>query len=1029
MKKLFKLVLCGLLMSLWGAAAAQVAVRGTVTDINDALPGATIAVKGTTTATVTDVNGKYAITVPDGNATLVFSFLGYATQEIAVGSRTVIDVTLKEAVSALDEVVVVGYGVQKKRDLTGAVSSVKVAEMPVQTYSTISHALAGKAAGLQVTQVSAQPGGGATFRIRGQTSISAGNDPLIIIDGFPISWSAKEEWNSADYYNTGSTDNVLESLNPNDIESIEVLKDASSTAIYGSRAGHGVIIVTTKRGKAQKATVTYSGNVTVQQVKNNYRMLDAKGFMEFWNKANYEVYLKDNAMDVYAGYVDPPVGAVRPFTKKYSDRTISRAKTTDWIGEITRTGVQHSHNISMTGGSESSQYLASVNYFDQQGVLKNNGMSRFTARLNLDQRLSRFVKAGLTLNLSRNHYDDVPQGGQSELSGVFRTAAEFNPTLPVFDADGNYTSDPARPLAANPVSMFEITDNTTKNRLMGSAYVEAEPIKGLLLKASLGADLRNAKRRMYIPTTTMRGQSDHGWANISESDNIDYLMDLTATWTKTIASHNFTALAGYSYQQFNGESVSAGNRDFPLDVFLYNNLGAGAAARPGVGSSAKKSALSSYFARVNYSFLGRYLLTATVRADGDSNFNPEYRWGYFPSASLGWRFSDEAFMQPFTAWFSNGKLRVSYGQTGNSNVGDRIWDFFKPSTGYIFGENYQSSVKASQLGNPKLKWETTTEFNVGLDLGFLNGRINLTAEYYDRVISDLLAWKPLLSYNEVTSTYDNIGKTQGQGVEITLNTVNIQNKDFEWSTDLTYSFYRDRWLERDPDWKPNVYESETDYIRAFFTTMPDGLLQAGEQRPYHQLQLLPGQVKLVDVSGPDGVPDRKLDQYDQVYMGTSDPDFFFGINNTLRYKSFDLNVYFYGSVNQLRGSSYYENITLYGENLSTLAPEVWYHDNQGSAYPSVISSTYGVGGYYVHNVSYIRCRNITLGYVLPLSKKIVQRARVYVDVNNPFVITNWTGADPETDFGTYKDGNGDSQQVTHAYPNVTSFTFGIDITF
>jgi TonB-linked SusC/RagA family outer membrane protein len=756
-------------------------------------------------------------------------------------------------------------------------------------------------------------------------------------------------------------------------------------------------------------------------------MLDAKGYMEQRNRASYEQYLRANALDVYKDYVDKPQGVVPDFVPIYTGVQIEDAIGTDWVGEITRTGVQQSHNISMTGGSESTNYMASVNYFSQEGVLKNTGTDRFTIKLNLDQRLSRFVKAGLTFNLSRNQYqsmpEDMPEDGSTTVGhhGAFHTAAEFNPTLPVRDADGNYTIDPKRTLAANPVSMLEITDNATKDRLLGMAYVKAEPVKGLMLKASLGIDRRNAKRKMYLPTTTLRGKTYNGWANISESDNMDYLMDLTATYIKEIGAHNFTALAGYSYQGFNNESISAGNRDFPLDVFLYNNLGLGAAANPSVGSSASKSALGSYFFRVNYSFLGRYLLTATMRADGASNFNPEYRWGYFPSASLGWRFSDETFMKGFSSWLSNGKFRVSYGQTGNSNVGNRIQDLYAAGSNhsYIFGENYYNGVAAYQLGNPKLKWETTTELNIGLDLGFLNGRINVAAEYYDRVISDLLAEKSLLSYNEITKIYANIGKTQGRGVEITLNTVNIQNRDFEWSTDLTYSFYRDRWLERDPEWKPAVYQSETDYIRTFWTTVPDGLLQPGERRPPHQPNLLPGQVKIKDISGPDGVPDRKLDEYDIVNYGTTDPDFLFGINNTLRYKNFDLNIYFYGEVNRLASYSYYELMSTDGTNLSVRAPESWYHDNQNSSYPSIISSDYGIGGYYMKNVSYIRCRNITLGYILPLSKKIIQRARVYADVNNPFVITNWTGADPETDGGS----------PNYAYPNVTSFTIGIDITF
>ena len=1011
-------------------------ITGTVLDDSrEPLPGVSVTVKGATVATLTDGNGRYSITVPGNDAVLVYSFLGFAPQEIKVGVRAVIDVTLKEDVKIIDEVVVVGYGTQKKRDLTGAVSSVKVAEMPVQVYSTVSHALAGKAAGLQVMQTSAQPGGAAKFRIRGETSTGAGNEPLVIIDGFPVSQTDAETSGDIGFYN-GHTDNILGSLNPNDVESIEILKDASATAIYGSRAGHGVIIVTTKRGaKNQKLNVNYSGNVSVQQIRENYRMLSAKGFMKARNLALYEDYLKTNAQGVYANYITLDAGHVtRPFTPKYSDALIARTEGTDWMGEIMRTGMQQSHNLSMTGGNGGTQYMASVNYFDQEGIIKEDGMDRFSARLNLDQQISRFVKAGITLSLSRNKYHSVPldYGSNDEnrqYDGVIKTAAEFNPTLPLYDRNGDYTKDPDRPNVTNPVSLLTVTDNSVKDRVLGSAYVEVEPVKGLLLKASLGMDRRNGKRSVYMPRTVTAGAQVNGKANISERDNIDYLMDLTATWAKKIGEHSFTALAGYSYQQFNTEGFSAGNQMFLMDNFLYNNLGSGAGEKPNVASWADKSALGSYFARVNYSFLGRYLLTATIRADGDSDFNPDYRWGYFPSASVGWRFSDEAFMQPFSSWLSNGKIRGGYGQTGNSNVGNRIIDFYEADSWTVFGDSQAIGVRAGQLGNPRLRWETTTEWNIGLDLGFFDGRLNVAAEYYDRVISDLLVGdKSLPSYNEITSIAANIGKTQGQGVELTLNTVNLKGRDLEWSTDLTWSFYRDRWLERDPEWKPAPYELATDPIRSFYTTLTDGLMQAGEVPPAHQPNLLPGQVKIIDISGPNGEPDGKLDQYDMVYLGSKDPDFYFGINNTLRYKNFDLNIYFYGTVNQQRWYSYYEEIAISTDsrNVSILSPEVWYHDNQGSQYPSIIGSDYGVGGYYSKKISYLRCRNITLGYVVPLSKKIVERMRVYVDVNNPFIITNYTGADPETDGLDRKLTRGSASVV---YPNVTTFTFGVDITF
>jgi hypothetical protein len=390
-------------------------------------------------------------------------------------------------------------------------------------------------------------------------------------------------------------------------------------------------------------------------------------------------------------------------------------------------------------------------------------------------------------------------------------------------------------------------------------------------------------------------------------------------------------------------------------------------------------------------------------------------------------------MQPFSSWLSNGKLRASYGQTGNSNVGNRILDTYLPVYGASFGGTYYLGARPEQLGNPRLRWETTTELNLGLDLGFLDNRINLTAEYYDRTISDLLAFeKPLPSYNEITKIAANIGSTQGRGLELTLNTVNVTNRDLQWSTDVTYSFYRDRWKERDPNWSPAVYQSVNDPIRAIFARETDGLLQAGEIPPAYQPSLLPGQIKHKDLSGPDGVPDGKLNDYDVVYLGTDEPDFYFGFNNTLRYKSFDLNVYFYGEINRLTGGSYYEamleGIYYSGANVSTLAMDAWYHNQQQTVNRSPIPSDYGDASYYIHKVSYVRCRNITLGYTLPLPQNILQRARIHVDVNNPFVLTNWTGIDPETDMQASSRVSTEERQ-TYAFPNMVGVSFGVDITF
>ncbi|MDR1417124.1 MAG: TonB-dependent receptor [Prevotellaceae bacterium] len=1031
---LLLLMLCAALP--WSLNAQDLNISGTVLGANnDPVVGASVVVKGTTAGAVTGTDGSYNITAP-ANATLVFSFLGLTTKEEAVDGRGRIDVVLNESDQFLDEVVVVGYGVQKKRDLTGAVSSIKMNDAPVATFSTISHALAGKAAGLQVTQNSAQVGGGSTFRIRGATSPSggAGNEPLIILDGFPV--TSPSNLGSGNAYDAGGTDNVLESINPNDIESIEVLKDASATAIYGSRAGHGVIIITTKRGsKDQRLRVNYSGNVSVSTMKNGYDMLDASQYMAQLGTEIRERYLADNGLGVYANYKTPTGKTEAEFdlmntanyAKLYDIYEKNGHKTTDYFKEVTRTGVQQSHNVSLSGGTEATQYLASINYFGQEGIVKNNAMNRLTANVNLDQQISKYVKGGLSLNLSRNQYDNSLLGnGDQEHAGIITSAIQYMPILPVYDENGEFSKTPTKGDYPNPVSLLDITDKSTKDRVLSSAYLEVKPVKELTLKTVLGMDRKYQKRKQYVPTTTVMGAAQNGIADIGQSDNMDYLLDLTATYIKEFGDHNLTALAGYSFQQFNQEGFSAGNSDFPIDGFLYNNLATGNAAKPGVSSWADKSSLSSYFARVNYSFLGRYLLTATLRADGDSDFTEDNRWGYFPSASVGWRFSDEAFMQSLAGALSNGKLRASYGQTGNSNIGNNILDAYGARGGYVFGSSSLGGVGTKKIGNRNLTWETTTEFNIGLDLGLFKNRINLSVEYYDRVISDLLATKSLPSYNELGSVSANIGKTQGQGFELTLNTVNVTNKDFVWTTDLSLSTYKDRWLERDPDWTPNVYQSETDYIRSIFVYRSDGIMQAGETAPAWQSALLPGQLKVKNLKDEEDAL-NKLDPNDVELLGSEDPALIFGFNNTIRWKQLDFNIYFYGELGRWRGASYYEKWTsITGNapyyNVSTNAQNTWRSDNQGAAMPSLISNSTipGTTDFYYKKISYLRCRNITVGYTIPVSKKVLNSIRVYADVNNPFVITNWTGVDPETDF---------ANSNNYAYPNVTSFSLGVDINF
>lgn len=1018
-------------------------ITGTVVDTNgEPVIGANVVVKGTTNGIITDMDGKFALTVPNGTV-LQVSYIGYASQEIKVTGSTVYTIQLAEDSETLDEVVVVGYGTMKKKDLTGAVASVKMDDTPVGTISTISHALAGKAAGLQVSTASAQPGGRSTFRIRGAASSDkAGNDPLIIIDGFPVSDTGSL---GADRYEDGNKDNVLGSINPNDIESIEVLKDASSTAIYGARAGNGVILVTTKRGKSGAAKVQYSGSASVQEMPKSYEVLDASGFMKIHNHYNKELWMSNNGVGIYGGKLESEVAT--PFVPLYTEQQIANPEyNTDWFDEVTRLGFQTSHNLSIVGGNDNTKYLISGNYFKQDGVIKENAMERYSARVNLDQKLSKYVKMGVNLNVSRNTFDNVALGeGRGGGSGVITLAAQYKPTLPVRDENGEYVLNKDVAYLPNPVSLLDVNDKSIKERLLGTVFFEVSPIQDLTLKANLGIDRNYQKRKQYMPTTTLYGAMENGVGFIAQSDKSDYLMELTANYRKLIGDHNLNVLAGHSYQIFDYEYLSARNNDFITDGFLYNNLGAGNAKRPSVGSSASRSRMASFFGRVNYSFKDRYLVTATLRADGSSNFAEGNRWGYFPSVAVGWRFLEEDFMQSLTNVLSNGKLRLSYGETGNANVGDKAYSYYNVGYNNIFGGSQVNGVYLSQMGNVDLTWETTREWNVGLDFGFLNGRINVTAEYYHKVVSGLLNDRTLLSYNEVNSIIANIGKTQSQGFELTVNTTNIKNKDFEWTSDLTFSLNRDKWKERDPNWKPSSWDEYNGYMRYEAGYLADGLVQPGEKIA-HMPGAKPGQVKIKDIDGYDynadgsikvdkhgiplktGKPDGKLDDADKVIYGSTDPGYLLGFNNTLRYKNFDLNIYFYGQFNKLMSGSYkskwpieFVNELRRGYNQPTSVYDIWSSTNPSGKLPSYfqIESPYGTGDYFYDNTWFIRCRNITLGYNIPLrkEKRLLSNVRIYLDVNNPFVITPYDGLDPETDTGNY------------AYPNIRTYSLGLDVTF
>lgn len=1011
-------------------------ISGVVSDASgEPVIGANVSVKGTTTGTITDIDGKFSLKVP-ANTVLAVSYLGYVPQELRVGTSATFNIILKEDSKSLEEVVVIGYGSVKKSNLTGAITQIKPDDLPQTGNMSLGQMMTGKAAGMQVSVSSAQPGGDAWIQIRGNASGGAGNSgPLYVIDGFPISTDNMEP-ESGNRYDAGKK-SPLNNLNPSDIASIEILKDAAATAIYGARAANGVVLITTKRGKeGAKPTVQYSGSVSVQKRVKQIEMLNAPDFMKETNRVIYEDWLSDNKTGPY-GNTD--INSItKPFEPKYSDLDIANAETTDWLGAVERDGFMTQHNLSLSGGTDKTSYYISGSYFDQQGVIRNNGIKRYSGRANFDQKLGKYIKAGVNFNVSQVNSDNVALGGgQNENAGVIRAAMNANPSLPIYDKDGKFTLDPDQPYLANSVSLLDISDESTVNQLLGNFYLIVNPLEGLDVKMNAGFQQEKGQRNTYVPKSTLYGDKAGGEASKSYSDRSSKLFDITASYQKLFAQkHTLSAMMGYSYQHFSSDGFNARNSRFITDAFKWNSLSAGENTKPAVGSFGSEEILGSVFARLNYNYDDRYLISGTMRGDASSKFAKNHKWGYFPSVAVAWRMINEKFMSEQKI-ISDLKWRVSFGQTGNSNIKNNALALYSTGSDYNFGDQASVGVAQSQLANPNLKWETTTELNVGLDFGFFNNRVTGSMEYFTRRISDLLDKKKLMQYNPISEVMANIGAKGSKGFELGINTRNLIG-EFKWSTDVVFSFYRDRWLERNPQWKKAIYENEKDMLNSYYLYMSDGLVQPGDMNPDgtcklpHMPNAKPGMIKYKDLNGRDAdgnlvnTPDGKLDDADILYQGTKTSKFYLGFGNTFAYKGFDLNVFFYGYFGRqlenpaydwyLKRSWFLKN----GVNMATAVKDRWAHDNTTGRFPTSMMNPYEKNSdFWLENANFLRCKNITLGYTLPKIKnldKVIQNLRVYGDVQNPFVITKYSGVDPEMD-------------GMAAYPTQLTVSFGVDITF
>jgi len=1026
------------------AAMQQLKITGTVVDQNGSpYPGVNVIITGTTQGTLTDIAGKYSIEISQGAKSLTFSFVGMEPQEISIGKLTQINVTMIESEISLEEVVVIGYGTSKKSDLVAAISSVEGDELTNIVAPSVGQMLQGKAAGLVININSAQPGGGFSFNIRGLASVGLGNEPLIIVDGYAISNLNINPVAATHMYGPypfGSVNTFLSSVNPNDIESIEVLKDASATAIYGARAGHGVILITTKRGKTGKMKVEFNTSMTSQILRRKPHMLNGKDYMIQGNLGKFENYMLTNKIFPYGTKMFSEVSA--PFVPAFSQEAINTAETTDWFDLVTRKGSIQQHNLSLKGGTDATRFMFSTNFYRNDGVVKNNSFQRFTGRLNIDNKFGKYTTGGISLMLSQLTNDNIIAAisGNTAEWGVIGNALGFAPYLPVRQPNGEFTINPDYPLQTNPVSLLDVTNVSTTGRVLTNSFLQVEPIEGLVFKGTIGFDYQTGQGNYYLPTTTLYGAKVGGQANKSLQNAFNWQYEGTMNYIKTFAdAHNVSLLLGYSQQEFKDDFFNAGNQQFITDAFLYNNLGQGASERPDVNSSASKHAIAGYFTRVSYNFKNKYYFTGTVRRDGSSDFAKNYKWGVFPSLAAAWKINEESFMKGIDI-LSLLKLRTSWGQTGNAGLGGRAKAYYGSSGKYVFGEQtIDLGMALIQLANLDLKWETTTEINFGLDIGIFKNRITLTGDYFHRVISDLMSTIALPNYLEISSVAANVGETQSDGFEITLNTVNFDKADFSWNSTFTASYYYDRWKKRAETWTPNAWESVDDPLRLSAGYLYDGLIQFGDIVPWI-IEPYPGRGKALDIDGflkdaegnvlydqnskralKTGEPDGKLDAAD-IRIWHVDKPYYIGFTNTFKYKMFDLSVYTYGVFNIIGSGGGALGRDMWQEALNVLeaSKNTWAHDNlTGSPWinpPSAINRKYQQLG--LQNTSFLRIKSVMFGITVPKKAlpSYIGSVRVYFDVSNLYIFTKYLGMDPETPIGS-----------RGGYPNPRSFSCGINV--
>ncbi len=1002
---------------------AQTSVRGTVKDLeNDSgMPGVNVLVKGTSVGTVTDIEGNYSLTVPADGSILVFSSVGYETIETEINGRTTIDIDLAPDLQSLSEVVVVGYGTVKKSDLTGSVASIQgesVKEFPV---ASIDQGIQARAPGVQVTQASAAPGGGVSVRIRGSNSINSGSEPLYVIDGFPI-------YPDNGAYGVGGDrrpTNIMATINPNDIESIEILKDASATSIYGSRGSNGVVLITTKRGKAGEAKIEYDGSVSVQSIANNLEVL---------NGSEFATYL--NTLEISQG--GAPI---------YSQEEIDAiGEGTNWMDVVTRPGRINSHQLSFSGGNEKMRYAIVGNYFNNKGIIENTDFQRYGLRLNLDNdalndRLT--INSSWSFNRTNSNNAPTDRGGPG---GVIITALGLDPTVPVRDENGDFVlaSYDGR-FFTNPLQELEnVTDGDVNNRVLGNTSFNFKIIEGLNFKTSIGADVINASRTTFYPVGISRlGRDRAGELTKANRNSLNILNENILSYNRQINdNHTIDVIAGYTFQKEVNEGMSATNRGLSAVNVDQATLGGGTDIQIPF-SERREWLLKSFLARINYNLMERYLLTFSFRRDGSSRFGAANKWANFPSVALGWRVIEEEFFQnsPLVNAFSDLKLRASWGITGNSEIPVYNSQANLNEYNYVFGSNLVLGLADARLSNPDLRWESTQMFNVGLDFSFLENKLNLTADYFYNDTEDLLLYVSIPPSLGFSSVLKNSGSLENKGFELSLNYIAIDRQDFRWNVSGNISFLRNKITDLGSS-TPFFSESTSGHLGVDGSWVEAGN-PIGVWRGYHYIGLFQSQEEIDNnpsLSGDKpGYPryqdtdgDGSISPDDYVIIGDPNPDFTWGLSTTLNFKNFDFSLFLRGvqgnEVRNLQQSEIGDGVQKINQ-LSSILVDSWTPQNTDASRPIVdgnrdFANSFRDSDYFIEDGSFIRVQNVSLGYTLPVSN-VIRNARIYISAQNPLLFTNYSGFDPEVNNrGQNNLNRGDDYD---AYPRSRTFTVGVNL--